>query len=81
MKFPRLPLGTLAKLVEGWRSPKEYIPKYICAIDNLPMQKVGNVEGNSLYQCPNGHTRVPGLDVGDPGGLIEKTKGDFHGEI
>ena len=78
----RLPLDKLAKLVQGWRSPKQAIPRR-CVIDQLPMKLVGyTADGEyEVYECAMGHTYSPGLNVGDKGGLIARNSGDTKGEI
>jgi hypothetical protein len=45
------------------------------------MHPAGKLNGLTVNRCAHGHTRLAGLDVGDPDDLIEKTKGDFHGDL
>ena len=83
-----LPLKFLARLLDGWRSPKEVIAPR-CLIDGLPMKLVPTSEptfirfpdGAKVYRCPDGHEFSPGSYAEGINNFPPNTSGDQHGEI
>lgn len=83
MKWPSV--STIRDFFNGLKEVVTHpgpIPPH-CLIDNLPMRPIGyTADGDHIvYECARGHTFSPGVNVGDRDKIIEKSKGDTHGEI